>query len=95
MVLAAAMAMAMALGCTTWGARGALLHADDFARPLAGFVAEYAQKPGNLVANRDGRLVIDVDGGATVWYEQPLRMSSSATRGASSWPAARTTASRT
>lgn len=67
-----ALAAAMALGCTAWGARGALLHADDFSRPLAGFVAEYAQKPGNLVANRDGRLVIDVDGGATVWYGKPL-----------------------
>ena len=67
-----AFAAAMALGCTAWGERGALLHADDFDKPLAGFVAEYANKPGNLVASRDGRLTIDVDGGATVWYDKPL-----------------------
>jgi hypothetical protein len=58
--------------CTGWGQRGALLHEDDFGGPLTGYVAEYAHKPGNLVANRDGRLLIDVDSGATVWLDKPL-----------------------
>ena len=59
-------------GCTAWGERGALLHHDHFDGPLAGYVAEYARKPANLVANRDGRLTIDVDSGATVWFGKPL-----------------------
>lgn len=58
--------------CTEWGERGALLHRDDFQGELAGYVAEYARKPGNEVANRDGRLLIDVDSGATVWLDKPL-----------------------
>jgi hypothetical protein len=58
--------------CTQWGKRGALLHQDDFDGPLAGYVSEYAQKPGNVVANQDGRLLIDVDSGATVWLDKPL-----------------------
>ncbi len=58
--------------CTEWGQRGALLHADEFEGELAGYVAEYARKPGNIVANRDGRLLIDVDSGATVWLDKPL-----------------------
>ena len=60
------------LACTEWGQRGALLHADDFDGPLAGYVSEYAKKPGNVIATREGRLVIDVDSGATVWLDKPL-----------------------
>ena len=58
--------------CTDWGRRGALLAEDDFSGPLQGWVAEYAHKPGNTVENRDGRLLIDVDSGATVWLDKPL-----------------------
>lgn len=58
--------------CVRWGERGALLHHDDFNGPLTGYVSEYARKPGNVVANRDGRLLIDVDSGATVWLDKPL-----------------------
>jgi len=58
--------------CTEWGTRGALLHQDEFDGPLTGYVAEYARKPGNTVENRDGRLLIDVDSGATVWFGKPL-----------------------
>lgn len=58
--------------CQGWGERGALLHRDDFDGPLAGYVSEYARKPGNAIANRDGRLEIDVDSGATVWLDKPL-----------------------
>lgn len=58
--------------CEDWGTRGALLHQDGFDGPLAGYVSEYARKPGNFVGTRDGRLVIDVDSGATVWLDKPL-----------------------
>lgn len=58
--------------CTEWGKPGALLHRDDFDGPLDGYALEYARKPGNLIANHDGRLVIDVDSGATVWLDKPL-----------------------
>ncbi|MGF6182665.1 lysophospholipase L1-like esterase [Massilia sp. UYP32] len=58
--------------CVRWGERGALLHRDDFDGPLSGYVSEYVRKPGNIVANRDGRLLIDVDSGATVWLDKPL-----------------------
>jgi hypothetical protein len=58
--------------CTDWGQRGALLVEDDFSGPLKDYVAEYAHKPGNLVASQNGRLVIDVDSGATVWLNKPL-----------------------
>lgn len=58
--------------CGKWGRRGALLHQDDFEGPLAGYVSEYAKKPGNVIANHNGALVIDVDSGATVWLDKPL-----------------------
>jgi len=58
--------------CTAWGRPGAVLYQDDFSKPLAGWVAEYARQPGNVVETRDGRLVMDVDGGATVWLDRPL-----------------------
>lgn len=61
-----------ALPCKHWGERGRLLHADDFERPLTGYVNEYARTTGNIIANRDGRLLIDVDSGATVWLDKPL-----------------------
>lgn len=65
-------AFAEAGSCTRWGERGTLLHGDDFERPLTGYVSEYAHTPGNMIANRDGRLLIDVDSGATVWLDKPL-----------------------
>ncbi|WP_371764644.1 DUF6250 domain-containing protein [Massilia sp.] len=58
--------------CTAWGRPGAVLFQDDFGKPLAGWVAEYARTPGNVVENRGGRLVMDVDGGATVWLDRRL-----------------------
>lgn len=69
MLLAAGAAQA---ACENWGARGTLLYQDGFDGPLKGYVSEYARKPGNIVANRDGRLLIDVDSGATVWLDKPL-----------------------
>jgi hypothetical protein len=71
-LLLMALAGAAQADCTTWGRPGAVLFQDDFSGPLTGYVAEYARKPGNAVENRDGRLVMDVDGGATVWLDRPL-----------------------
>ena len=71
-VLMALCGSAQADECTAWGRPGAVLFQDDFSQPLTGYVAEYARTPGNVVENRDGRLVIDVDGGATVWLDRPL-----------------------
>jgi hypothetical protein len=65
-------APAAAPACTDWGQRGALLYRDDFSGALKGYVAEYAAKPGNTVETRDGRLLMDVDSGATVWLDKPL-----------------------
>ncbi|TFW33696.1 DUF6250 domain-containing protein [Massilia horti] len=65
-------AQAAPAACTQWGQRGALLYQDDFEGPLSGYVTEYAKKPGNVIANQDGRLLIDVDSGATVWLDKPL-----------------------
>lgn len=69
MMAAATVAQA---ACTDWGQRDKLLWQDDFNGPLEGYVLEYAKKPGNVIEDRDGRLVIDVDSGATVWLDKPL-----------------------
>jgi rhamnogalacturonan endolyase len=58
--------------CEEWGTLGKLLYQDDFNGPLKGYVSEYARKPGNFIGTRDGRLVLDVDSGATVWLDKPL-----------------------
>jgi hypothetical protein len=71
-LLAAAAVQAAPASCTAWGRRGALLYQDDFDGPLAGYISEYTRKPGNVIANHDGRLLIDVDSGATVWLDKPL-----------------------
>lgn len=69
MLLAAGGAQA---ACESWGTPGAMLHQDSFDGPLKGYVSEYARKPGNFIGTRDGRLVIDVDSGATVWLDKAL-----------------------
>lgn len=63
---------AAASSACRFGERGALLHRDDFDKPLSGYRLEHANKPGNVIANRDGRLLIDVDSGATVWLDKEL-----------------------
>jgi len=71
-VLLMALAGAAQAECDTWGRPGAVLFHDDFEGSLTGYVAEYARTPGNVGDNRDGRLLMDVDGGATVWLDRPL-----------------------
>jgi len=73
LILAAcAAAQPVHAACTDWGQRGPLIYQDDFSGPLKGYVAEYPKKPGNTVENRNGRLLMDVDAGATVWLDKPL-----------------------
>lgn len=72
LLLAGGAAAAEPAACSGFGRPGAVLFHDDFGGPLTGWVAEYARKPGNVVDNRDGRLVLDVDGGATAWLDRPL-----------------------
>lgn len=69
---ATAAAQAAPAACTDWGQRGALVYQDDFSGPLTGYVTEYAHKPGNVIADKNGKLVIDVDSGATVWLDKRL-----------------------
>ena len=69
LLLAAGSAQA---ACESWGEKGVLLHQDNFDGSLEGYVSEYVRKPVNFIGNRDGRLVIDVDSGATVWLDKPL-----------------------
>jgi rhamnogalacturonan endolyase len=72
LALCGAAAAAEPAACSTWGRPGAVLYEDHFDGPLTGWVTEYAHKPGNVVANRDGRLLMDVDSGATAWLDKPL-----------------------
>ncbi|MES2898177.1 MAG: DUF6250 domain-containing protein [Pseudomonadota bacterium] len=58
--------------CVDWGRRGMLLHQDEFDGPMSGYVSEFAAGPGNVVEARDGRLLIDVAAGATVWLAKPM-----------------------
>jgi hypothetical protein len=58
--------------CTVWGQSGPTLHADDFKGPLTQWVAEYKASPVSRIAAENGKLVIDTDAGATVWFGTPL-----------------------
>jgi hypothetical protein len=74
-VLAACLLAPVAAATTPpchFGQQGALVYQDDFEQPLSGYRLEYARKAGNVIANRDGRLLIDVDSGATVWLDKEL-----------------------
>jgi rhamnogalacturonan endolyase len=62
---------AQAPACASWGKPGKLLYADDFRGGLGQWVAEYAM-PGSAVSAGGGKLVIDVAGGATVWFRHKL-----------------------
>lgn len=67
-----AVAPAYAAQCESLGVRGKLLHADDFSQGLGKWVTEYRNAPGSTIAARDGKLVMDVAGGATAWFYKPL-----------------------
>lgn len=61
-----------ATDCTSWGKPGRLLYRDDFSGDLRQWASEYRRAPGSRVAAAKGRLVIDVDSGATVWLRHQL-----------------------
>lgn len=71
-VVGSAAAAAEPAACTSWGARGPLLYQDDFSGALGQWASEYRQAPGSRVAIDDGKLVIDVGSGATVWFRPRL-----------------------
>ena len=52
--------------------KGKLLYKDDFDPALKNWVAEFPAKQGSGVAGKKGKLIIDVQDGATVWFTKKL-----------------------
>ena len=52
--------------------KGNLIFKEDFDTDLQNWVAEFAPSPTSTVAIKNGKLVIDVPGGATVWLNKKL-----------------------
>src|SRR4051812_22905057 len=52
---------------------GKLLYKDQFNGDLKNWVSEYVASPASSVTVKDRKLVIDVDGGATVWFNKVLK----------------------
>lgn len=71
-LLCACLPLHAAPDCASWGKRGQRLYADDFGGKLDQWVAEYAATPGSSVGISGNKLVIDVAGGATVWFKPRL-----------------------
>ncbi len=68
-----ALAAVVALSaCPNWGHPARQLYADQFSGPLEQWVSEYRHGPGAWIGTRGGKLVMDVDSGATVWFKRPL-----------------------
>lgn len=66
-------AVAAALtACVGSGEPGKVLHQDRFDGPLTRWVTEIEPKPGSSVRADGGKLVMDVAGGATAWFREPL-----------------------
>jgi hypothetical protein len=52
--------------------KGSLVYKDDFDTDLKNWIAEFPPSPNSSVAIKNGKLVIDVLGGATVWLNKKL-----------------------
>ena len=52
--------------------RGKLLYKDDFDNGLKNWVLEIPSTPGSAVTVKDKKMLIDVDGGATIWLNKKL-----------------------
>jgi hypothetical protein len=52
--------------------RGKLLYKDNFNRRLNNWVSEYKKSPASEIKIKNSKLLIDVDGGATVWFNRKL-----------------------
>jgi rhamnogalacturonan endolyase len=71
MSLAFAAAVALS-ACTGWGTPGKQLYADDFSGSLGQWTLEHRKGPGSRIAIERGKLLMDVNGGATAWFNKPL-----------------------
>ena len=52
--------------------KGKLLYKDDFDKNLSNWILEIPKTAASKVFVKDRRLVIDVDGGATIWFSKKL-----------------------
>lgn len=52
--------------------RGKLLYQDDFDNGLKNWVIEIPSTPHSAVTTKDNKMLIDVDGGATIWLNKKL-----------------------
>jgi lysophospholipase L1-like esterase len=59
--------------CKTWGTPGKLLYADKFGTGLSQWLPEYRPAPQAIIAARNGKLLMDLPGDATVWFKQKLK----------------------
>lgn len=50
-----------------------LIFSDDFSNDLSNYVLEFPDSPDSKINITDGKLVIDVDGGTTVWLNKKLK----------------------
>lgn len=50
-----------------------LLFSDDFSDGIEDWVPEVQDKPGSYVTIEDGKLIADVQGGATIWFKHKLK----------------------
>lgn len=71
-MIGTAIAAAVVSACAGAGQAGAMLHQDRFDGPLTQWLMEVEPKPGSAVRTENGELVLDVAGGATAWFRQPL-----------------------
>ncbi|MEO7578728.1 MAG: DUF6250 domain-containing protein [Massilia sp.] len=69
---AAAINAAAPAACTDWGKQGKQLYADDFSGTLDHWVPEFVAKPGSGIAIVNGKAVLDVANGATLWFKHEL-----------------------
>lgn len=52
--------------------KGALIYQDKFENGLQNWIAEYASIQSSMVTAKDGKLIMDVAGGATVWLNKKI-----------------------
>lgn len=52
--------------------KGELLYQDDFENGMENWIAETPGSPNSKIETADGKLVVDVDDGATVWFNKKL-----------------------
>lgn len=52
--------------------KGELLYQDDFENGMDSWIAETPESPNSKIETVDGKLIVDVDDGATVWFNKKL-----------------------